>query len=92
MRQPLKRLFVIVVSPLSRGCMQVAKREYSKTGRDASSARRRSTSHTSLFRLPGSASADCWSITRSVSVSHCPSCGFLAHLYAAAHMTENELR
>ena len=27
MRQPLKRLLVIVVSPLSRGCMQVAKRE-----------------------------------------------------------------
>jgi hypothetical protein len=27
MRQPLKRLQVIVVSPVSRGCMQVANRE-----------------------------------------------------------------
>jgi len=27
MRQPLKRLLVIVVSPLSCGCMQVANRE-----------------------------------------------------------------
>jgi hypothetical protein len=38
MRQPLKRLLVIVVSPLSLGCMQLAKREYSSTGREASSA------------------------------------------------------
>ena len=67
MRQPLKRLLVIVVRPLSRGCMQVANREYSNTGREASSANLCSTSQTSLRRFSGSASIDCRSISRSVS-------------------------
>ena len=58
MRQPLKRLLVIVVKPLSRGCMQVANREYSNTGREASSASLRSTSQTSFRRFSGSACAD----------------------------------
>src|SRR5947207_7156039 len=50
MRQPLKRLFVTVTRPSTRGCMQVAKREYNRTGRDPSSASRRSISQTSLRR------------------------------------------
>src|SRR4051794_11782844 len=46
MRQPLNRLFVMIVSPFSWGCRQVAKRLWYRIGRAPSSCNFLSMSHT----------------------------------------------
>ena len=66
-RQLLKMLFSIRVSPLTYGCQQVPCLMKKMIGRTASSISLRSICQTNSLRFVGSLSADCRSISASTS-------------------------
>jgi hypothetical protein len=68
-RQLLKMLFSIKVSPFTSGCQRVPWRMKNMIGRTASSISFRSICHTSFVGFAGSLSADCRSISAFTSES-----------------------